>query len=104
MHDIKYLRENFETFKMKISKRNNNININNVLDLDKKNRQLIQEREALEKEVRGKLNIPFYSARPGVKYEHSMGQGNIIIPEFILRQTDKAIDEQHSLQDNCAIL
>ena len=65
---------------------------------------LVKEREALEKEVRGKLNIPFYSARTGIKYEHSMGQGNIVIPEFILRQTEKVIDEQHSFQNNCTIL
>ena len=37
MHDIKYIRENFENFKNKISKRNNNVNIKNLLDLDKKN-------------------------------------------------------------------
>tara|TARA_R110002020_G_scaffold378887_2_gene589920 strand:+ start:2818 stop:4308 length:1491 start_codon:yes stop_codon:yes gene_type:complete len=48
---------------------------------------LVKEREALEREVREKLNIPFYSARPGVKYEHSMGQGNIFIPDFILKKT-----------------
>tara|TARA_R110000744_G_scaffold350216_2_gene455849 strand:- start:5111 stop:6649 length:1539 start_codon:yes stop_codon:yes gene_type:complete len=65
---------------------------------------LVKEREALEKEVRGKLNIPFYSARTGIKYEHSMGQGNIVIPEFILRQTEKVIDEQHSFQNNRTIL
>jgi len=49
MHDIKYIRENFENFKNKISKRNNNVNIKNLLDLDKKNRNLIQEKELLEK-------------------------------------------------------
>ncbi len=50
MHDIEFIRENFETFKKKISKRNNNTNIDNILDLDKKNRQLIQEKESLEKQ------------------------------------------------------
>jgi len=65
---------------------------------------LVKERNLLEKEVREKLSIPFYSARPGIKYEHSMGQGNLIIPEFILRQTEKVVDEQHSLQNNCTIL
>ncbi len=48
MHDIKYIRDNFETFKKKISKRNNSININNILDIDKKNRELIKEKESLE--------------------------------------------------------
>ena len=38
MHDIKYIRDNFENFKKKISKRNNTTKIDNILDLDKKNR------------------------------------------------------------------
>tara|TARA_B100000029_G_scaffold66304_1_gene59154 strand:- start:74 stop:1339 length:1266 start_codon:yes stop_codon:yes gene_type:complete len=50
MHDIKYIRDNFEIFKKKISKRNNASDINNILELDKKNRQLIQEKETLEKQ------------------------------------------------------
>ena len=50
MHDIKYIRENFENFKKKISNRNNNAKIDNILDLDKKNRKLIQQKELLEKE------------------------------------------------------
>ena len=49
MHDIKYIRENFDVFKKKISKRNNTTNIDHILDLDKKNRKLIQEKEILEK-------------------------------------------------------
>ncbi len=50
MHDIKFIRENFETFKKKISSRNNIVKIDDILDIDKKNRQLIQDKEALEKE------------------------------------------------------
>ena len=50
MLDIKFIRENFETFKKKISNRNNSAKIDNILDLDKKNRSLIQEKETLEKE------------------------------------------------------
>ena len=50
MLDIKFIRENFETFKKKISNRNNSAKIDNILDLDKKNRSLIQEKEILEKE------------------------------------------------------
>ena len=48
MHDIKFIRENFDIFKKKISKRNNTTNIDHILDLDKKNRKLIQEKEILE--------------------------------------------------------
>ena len=50
MHDIKYIRENFENFKKKISNRNNNAKIDIILDLDIKNRKLIQQKELLEKE------------------------------------------------------
>ena len=50
MHDIKYIRDNFDTFKKKISNRNNTAKIDNIIDLDKKNRKLIQEKEILEKQ------------------------------------------------------
>jgi radical SAM superfamily enzyme YgiQ (UPF0313 family) len=50
--------------------------------------ELVTARDALEKEVREKLNIPFNPARPAAKYEHSMGMGNIQIPDFILRRTN----------------
>ena len=48
---------------------------------------LVSARNDLEKEVREKLNIKFNPARPGIKYEHSMGMGNVEIPDFILRKT-----------------
>ena len=50
MHDIKFIRENFDAFKKKISKRNNTTPIDNILNLDKKNRELIQNKEILEKQ------------------------------------------------------
>tara|TARA_B100001123_G_scaffold432497_1_gene555659 strand:+ start:1005 stop:2270 length:1266 start_codon:yes stop_codon:yes gene_type:complete len=50
MHDIKFIRDNFDIFKKKISQRNNTIKIENILDIDKKNRQLIQQKETLEKQ------------------------------------------------------
>ena len=50
MHDLKYIRENFEVFKKKISKRNNTVSVDNILILDKKNRELIQKKENLEQE------------------------------------------------------
>lgn len=52
---------------------------------------LVRGRDDLEQEVRQKLNIPFYEARPGIKYEHSMGQGNLNIPKHILRTTENII-------------
>ena len=50
MHDIKFIRDNFDTFKKKISKRNNTIQTDDILDFDEKNRKLIQEKEILEKQ------------------------------------------------------
>ena len=52
-----------------------------------KPQEIVQARNALEEEVREKLKIKFNPARPGIKYEHSMGMGNIKIPDFILRKT-----------------
>ena len=46
--------------------------------------ELVLERDRLEAEVRGILNIPFNPGKPGITYEHSMGQG---IPKFILKGT-----------------
>ena len=48
---------------------------------------LVKERNKLETEVRNKLNIPFNPGSPGIKFEHSMGQGNIQIPDYILRSS-----------------
>jgi radical SAM superfamily enzyme YgiQ (UPF0313 family) len=48
---------------------------------------LVVARDNLEREVREKLSIPFYDARAATKYEHSMGMGNISIPDFILRRS-----------------
>lgn len=50
-------------------------------------KEMVVARDNLEKEVREKLNIKFNPARPGVKYEHSMGMGNIKIPQNILKYT-----------------
>ena len=50
MHDIKYIRNNFDIFKKQISKRNDVPKLDSILDFDKKNRQLIQEKEKLEQE------------------------------------------------------
>ena len=57
MHDIKYIRNNFDTFKKQISLRNNITNIDIILDLDQKNRQLIKEKETLEKQKKIYQNL-----------------------------------------------
>jgi radical SAM superfamily enzyme YgiQ (UPF0313 family) len=48
--------------------------------------ELVVLRGNLEDEVREKLNIPFNPSRPGITYEHSMGQS--AIPASILRKTN----------------
>ena len=50
MHDIKIIRKDTKAFLKKISERNIKIKIEDLLDLDKKNRELIQKKEKLEQE------------------------------------------------------
>jgi len=51
--------------------------------------QIVVLRDQVESEVRSKLAIPFNPGSPGVRYEHSMGQG--ALPGFILRSNDKPV-------------
>ena len=48
MHNIKVIREDSVLFKKKLMERNVDINIDNLLTLDKKNRESIQKKEKLE--------------------------------------------------------
>ena len=50
MHNIKDIRKNPDYFTKKLMERNIKINIKKILDLDKKNRELIQNKEKLEQE------------------------------------------------------
>ena len=50
MHNLKEIRENLEHFKTSLSHRNSEFDYDQILDLDKKNRQLIQEKEKFEME------------------------------------------------------
>ena len=50
MHNLKEIRENLEHFKTSLSHRNSEVDYEQILDLDKKNRQLIQEKEKFEME------------------------------------------------------
>ena len=50
MHDIKLIRKEPDLFIKKLGYRNVDINLKNILDLDKKNRELIQSKEKLEQE------------------------------------------------------
>jgi len=50
MHNIKDIRNDFDNFKSVIKSRNVSINLDKLIDLDKNNRKLIQEKETLEQE------------------------------------------------------
>ena len=50
MHNIKDIRNDFDNFKNIIKSRNISIDLDEILVLDKKNRELIQNKETLEQE------------------------------------------------------
>ncbi len=50
MHNLKEIRKNFENFKKKLNNRNIKINLDELLLLDKQNRELISQKENLEQE------------------------------------------------------
>jgi len=50
MHNIKEIRKNLVFFKKKISERNSSINLDDLIRLDKDNRELIQQKEKKEQE------------------------------------------------------
>ena len=55
--------------------------------------QLVSCRDWLEADVRQTLSIPFNSANPGLRYEHSMGQSTL--PSTILRTSPLAPSRSH---------
>jgi seryl-tRNA synthetase len=50
MHDIKIIRKNSDSFAKKMNERNTKIDVKKLLNLDKKNRELIQSKEQFEQE------------------------------------------------------
>jgi len=50
MHNLKEIRKNFEAFKKALDKRSVEIDFDQLINLDKQNRELIQKKEILEKE------------------------------------------------------
>ena len=50
MHSIKHIRNNFEVFKNSIKGRNFDVSLNDIIELDRENRNYIQEKEKLEME------------------------------------------------------
>jgi len=50
MHNLKEIRKNIDLFKKKIFERNVKVDLDNLLEIDKKNREFIQKKESLEQE------------------------------------------------------
>ena len=50
MHNLKLVRKDPDFFLKKLNERNANVDLKNLLNLDKKNRELIQNKEKLEQE------------------------------------------------------
>ena len=57
MHNLKSIRENPDIFKKKILDRNVDINLKELLELDKNNRETIQKKEKLEQEKKKYQNL-----------------------------------------------
>ena len=62
MHNLKEIRKNYSAFEKSLKERSTNIDFKNLQKLDEKNRELIQKKEALEKEKRifQKLKMSLY--------------------------------------------
>ena len=57
MHNLKEIRKNPANFKKKIEERNTKVSFDNLIELDKKNRELIQKKESLEQEKKNNFKI-----------------------------------------------
>ena len=56
MHNIKDIRNNFEEFKNQIKGRNFDANLDSLVELDKENRNLIQEKEKYEMQTKNRID------------------------------------------------
>ena len=90
MHDIKLIRKNPEYFEKRISERNTKINLKDLLDLDKKNREIIQAKEKLEQE---KKNISQKKDKSQFKKSKS-----------ITKEIDELYKKQNSIKTEIDIL
>ena len=71
MHSIKAIRENPNFFKKKIEERNTKLNIDDLLTLDKKNREITQKKKNLNKRkklfLKAKMRISLKSQKKSQK-------------------------------------
>ena len=56
-------------------------------------------RDAMERELRSALGIPFNPAAAAVNYEHSMGQTGAVLPGHILRRSERMKDSEERMKD-----
>ena len=57
MHNIKDIRQNPDFYKAKLMERNYNLDLDGLIEFDKKNRELITKKESLEQEKKKFLKI-----------------------------------------------
>ncbi len=72
MHNLKEIRKDFDNFKKLLKSRNLDIDIDNIKDLDKKNRNLIQKKEILEnkkKEISRSMDKSLFSKSKEISKE-----------------------------------
>ncbi len=86
MHNLKEIRKNFDDFQKALEKRNINIDFNKLKNLDIQNRELIQNKETLEKE---KKDIS--KSKDKSLFEKS---------KKITSKIEKLIEEQKSIKTN----
>ena len=101
MHDIKIIRKNPDSFKKKISERGTDIDVNKLLDLDKKNRDLIQNKEKFEQEkkiISQKKDKSQFKRSKEISLEIEKLNSSKIKKEVDSR-TDKIEPESFSLND-----
>ena len=78
MHNLKDIRKDFTVFAKSLEKRSINLDIKNLQKLDEQNRQLIQQKEALEKE---KKNI-------SKSKDETMFKKSVLLPYFLIKEAD----------------
>ena len=99
MHNIKLIRKDPIFFSKKLDQRNTKIDLENLLNLDKKNRELIQKREKLENE---KKNISKKKDKSQFSRSRAISKEIDILNKSQLNTQDK-IEETLALFPNIAL-
>ena len=99
MHDIKVLKKHIDDFVKKLKDRNINLDKKYILDLDSKNRELIQKKEKLEQEKKA-----ISQSKDRSKFDRSK-EISILIDQLNKNQneTKKLLDSYISTLPNLAL-